>query len=71
MKLSMIETSDLVMLTSSSNHAINVGSMFWGETPSGTLKTPAPFTERRCRLEPNPTNMFVCLFVYVYCISHI
>ena len=38
----MIEASDLVWLTSSSNHAINGGSVFWGESPSGTLKTPAP-----------------------------
>ena len=38
----MSEASDLVWLTSSSNHAINGGSVFWGESPSGTLKTPAP-----------------------------
>ena len=42
MKSSMTEASDLVWLTSSSNHAINGGSVFWGESPSGTLKTPAP-----------------------------
>ena len=41
----MIEASDLVWLTSSSNHAINGGSVFWGESPSGTLKTPAPSKE--------------------------
>ena len=41
----MIEASDLVWLTSSSNHAINGGSMFWGESPSGTLtlKLPGPY----------------------------
>ena len=37
----MIEAGDLVWLTSSSNHAINGGSVFWEESPSGTLKTPA------------------------------
>ena len=42
MKSSMIDASYLVWLFSSSNHAINRGSMFWGESPSGTLKTPAP-----------------------------
>ena len=44
-KSSMIEASDLVWLTSSSNHAVNGGSVFWGESPSGTLKTPAPSKE--------------------------
>ena len=46
----MIEASDLVWLTSSANHAINGGSVFWGESPSGTLKT-LP------ELEPNPPNI--------------
>ena len=42
MKSSMIEASDLVWLTSSSNHTINGDSVFWGESPSGTLKTRSP-----------------------------
>ena len=41
-KSSMTEASNLVWLTSSSNHAVNGGSVFSGESPSGTLKTPGP-----------------------------
>ena len=41
-KSSMIEASDLVWLTSSLNHAINGGSVFWESHPQVRLLTPAP-----------------------------
>ena len=50
----MIEASDLVWLTSSSNHAKNGGSMFWGESPSGMLKIPAP---SKGGVQPKPPNI--------------
>ena len=52
----MIEASDLVCLTSSSSHAINGGSVFWGEPTSGTSKTPAP-AKGGVDWHPIPPNM--------------